>query len=169
MYWYALSCRAFWYGGAAWSNEFLSDESEESRLFIPVGMFFKVIGGWLLSFLVDVLKCGIRFGVGFYDDITNDERDIIIHAKNSLLSHKQISWQKKGPTTFDVTMGSYDGAETCELVGSFLLSQLQKKLGQNIGLYRDDGLAITDATPKATENIKKDMPHLQRQRTTNHY
>ena len=52
-------------------------------------------------------------------------------------------------------MGSYDGAETCELVGSFLLSQLQKKLGQNIGLYRDDGLAITDATPKATENIKK--------------
>ena len=54
-------------------------------------------------------------------------------------------------------MGSYDGAETCELVGSFLLSQLQKKLGQNIGLYRDDGLAITDATPKATENIKKDI------------
>ena len=92
-----------------------------------------------------------------YDDITNDERDIIIHAKNSLLSHKQVSWQKKGPTTFDVTMGSYDGAETCELVGSFLLSQLQKKLGQNIGLYRDDGLAITDATPKATENIKKDI------------
>ena len=92
-----------------------------------------------------------------YDDITNDERDIIIHVKNSLLSHKQVSWQKKGPTTFDVTMGSYDGAETCELVGSFLLSQLQKKLGQNIGLYRDDGLAITDATPKATENIKKDI------------
>ena len=92
-----------------------------------------------------------------YDDITNDERDIIIHAKNSLLSHKQVSWQKKGPTTFDVTMGSYDGAERCELVGSFLLSQLQKKLGQNIGLYRDDGLAVTDATPKATENNKKDI------------
>ena len=54
-------------------------------------------------------------------------------------------------------MGSYDGAETCELVGSFLLSQLQKKLGQNIGLYRDDGLAITDASPKATESIKKDI------------
>ena len=49
LYWYPLSCRAFWYGGAAWSNEFLSDESEESRLFIPAGMFFKVIGGWLLS------------------------------------------------------------------------------------------------------------------------
>lgn len=39
-------------------------------------------------------------------------------------------------------MGSYDGAETCELVGSFLLSQLQD-LNINLGLDRDDGLAIT--------------------------
>ena len=57
---------------------------------------------------------------------------------------------------FDVTMGSYDGAETCELVGSFLLSQLQD-LNINLGLYRDDGLAITNATPRVTENIKKEI------------
>ena len=38
-------------------------------------------------------------------------------------------------------MGSFDGAETCELVGSFLLSQFQH-LNINVGLYRDDGLAI---------------------------
>ena len=53
-------------------------------------------------------------------------------------------------------MGSYDGAETCELVGSFLLSQLQD-LNANIGLYRDDGLAITNATPRETENIRKEI------------
>ena len=53
-------------------------------------------------------------------------------------------------------MGSYDGAETCELVGSFLLSQLQD-LNINVGLYRDDGLAITNATPRDTENIKKEI------------
>ena len=40
----------------------------------------------------------------------------------STLRHKQQPWQKKGDTTFDITMGSYDGAETCDLVGSFLLS-----------------------------------------------
>ena len=51
----------------------------------------------------------------------------------NILMHKQQPWQKKGDTTFDVTMGSYDGAETCKLVGSFLLSQLQK-LNINIGL-----------------------------------
>ena len=53
-------------------------------------------------------------------------------------------------------MGSYDGAETCELAGSFLLSQLQE-LNINIGLYRDDGLVISDTTPRDTENIKKEI------------
>ncbi len=44
---------------------------------------------------------------------------------------------------FDVTMGSYDGAEVCELVGLFILNILAKHLGKsNVGLYRDDGLAI---------------------------
>ncbi|XP_022777694.1 loricrin-like [Stylophora pistillata] len=51
-------------------------------------------------------------------------------------------------------MGGYDGAETCELVGNSLLSQL-KDLNINVGLYRDDGLAITNATPRDTENIKR--------------
>ena len=32
--------------------------------------------------------------------------------------HKQQPWLKKVDTKFDVPMGSYDGAETCELVGS---------------------------------------------------
>ena len=56
-------------------------------------------------------------------------------------------------------MGSYDGAETCELVGSFLLSHFQD-LNTNVGLYRDDGLAITNATPRDSANIKKNMSHL---------
>ena len=40
-------------------------------------------------------------------------------------------------------MGSYDGAEICELVGLFILKQLGKTIGnKNISLYSDDGLAI---------------------------
>ena len=61
-----------------------------------------------------------------------------------------------GDTTFDVTMGSYDGAETCKLEGNFLLSQLQN-LNINTGLYRDNGLAISNTTPRDTENIKKEI------------
>ncbi len=56
---------------------------------------------------------------------------------------------------FHVTMGSFDGAETCELVGSYLLSQLAAEYGNDIGLYRDDGLAALDKSPREIENIKK--------------
>ena len=39
-------------------------------------------------------------------------------------------------------MGSYNGAELCELVGLYFLDLLTKKFGkQNIGLYRDDGFS----------------------------
>ena len=50
---------------------------------------------------------------------------------------------KKDSELFDVTMGAYHGAEVCELVGTFLLYKLSLKYNKNnIGLYRDDGLAI---------------------------
>jgi hypothetical protein len=54
-------------------------------------------------------------------------------------------------------MGSYDGAEICEIVGLFLLSELQAKYGNNIGLYRDDGLAAFNESPRTIEIIKKDI------------
>lgn len=63
--------------------------------------------------------------------------------------------EKSASNLFDVTLGSFDGAETCELVGCFLLSILTEKYGQNIGLYRDDGLAALNGTPQEIENIKK--------------
>ena len=44
--------------------------------------------------------------------IEEEERNILQHARNSLLfSHDGETWQKKN-SLFDVTMGSYDGAET---------------------------------------------------------
>ena len=54
-------------------------------------------------------------------------------------------------------MGSYDGAESYELVGSFLLHQITQKHGENFGLYRDDGLGVIRATPRKIEIIKKDI------------
>ena len=54
-------------------------------------------------------------------------------------------------------MGSYDGAESCELVESFLLYQISAKHGKNFGLYRDDGLGVVKAIPRETEMIMKDL------------
>ena len=40
-------------------------------------------------------------------------------------------------------MGAYNGAEVCQLVGTYLLNILSKKYNKNdLGLYRDDGLAV---------------------------
>ena len=58
---------------------------------------------------------------------------------------------------FDITMGSYDGAETCELVGCFLLHQITTKHGNNFGLYRDDGFGISNKSPREVELKKKDL------------
>ena len=48
-----------------------------------------------------------------FTTITPSEAEIIFQAKNTLLFHGNMSWQKAtGDDLFDVTMGSYDGAET---------------------------------------------------------
>ena len=65
-------------------------------------------------------------------------------------------------------MGSFDGAETCELVGCYLLSLLTKKYGQNIGLYRDDGLAALKGNPQEVERITKGMCKVFRDHNLDH-
>ena len=79
-----------------------------------------------------------------FAEISDEEADIILHCKKSLLFHNNEVWTKTNNNThFDVTMGSLDGAETYELVGLYLLNSLRKEIAQeNVGLYRDDGLII---------------------------
>jgi hypothetical protein len=59
----------------------------------------------------------------------------------------------------DVAMGSFDGAEVCELIGLFALNTLAKKFGkENIGLYRDDGLSLIQSTSgSGADKAKKDL------------
>ena len=63
---------------------------------------------------------------------------------------------KKEGGTFDITMGGYHGAEVCDLVGLYILSQLVDVI-PNIGLYRDDGLAVSHGTCRQIENMKKNI------------
>ena len=50
---------------------------------------------------------------------------------------------KRDSRLFDVTMGTYDGAEVCELVENYLLYELSKLYEKKyIGLYRNDGPAV---------------------------
>ena len=60
-------------------------------------------------------------------------------------------------------MGSFDGAEICELVGLlYLLDHLSNMLPvESFGLYRDDGLAILSGiSGPDTERIIKNIRNL---------
>ena len=112
------------------------------------------------SITEDLLARSLDYASQF-DTITDDERDIIMHARKSFLFSSNKAWIKQNPAdpdssdSFDVTMGSYDGAEICDLVGLYLLSDLSNHFGNQIALYRDDGIAAIKASNKEVENAKK--------------
>ena len=57
-----------------------------------------------------------------YMNISGDYQYIILEAKLSLLFNNRNPWQKTNTNTlFNITMGSYNGAETCELIGIYIL------------------------------------------------
>ena len=64
---------------------------------------------------------------------------------------------KKGGDLFDISMGAYDGAELCELIGIFLLNLLGRQYDpKNICLCREDGLSIFEnCSGPQMEKIKK--------------
>ena len=77
-------------------------------------------------------------------DIPENYKEVIMHARRTLLFSGGTPWTKKNnASNFDVPMGSFDGAEVCELVGAFLLSELSEVVdSRDLGLYRDDGLGV---------------------------
>ena len=76
--------------------------------------------------------------------ISNEELDIIMQSRKTLLFYNQEPWVKRdGDEDFDVPMGCCDGAEICELTGSYLLHQLSNIFDkESVGLYRDDGPGV---------------------------
>ena len=91
--------------------------------------------------------------------IISTETEIIIKAKHTLLFHDNTPWKKANTgDLFDVTMSCYDGAETGELVGTYILNEISSIVPKgNIGVYRDDGLAVVHKSPSETKNIKKKL------------
>ena len=91
-----------------------------------------------------------------YTVISDEELEIILETKKSILFMNGTFWTKKGENSFDVAMGSFDGAECTDLVGLFMLSELESQnLNAQLGLFRDDGLGASDAPKHEIDNIKQ--------------
>ena len=88
--------------------------------------------------------------------ITSDEKNVIKQAKKSFLYTESTPWVKKGERNFDIGMGAWDGAESCDLVGLYLLHLVTSEVKDlEMGLYRDDGLCVSSATPRLTEKLRQ--------------
>ena len=86
-----------------------------------------------------------------------DKVEIIKLCRKTLLYYEDCVWIKKGEGgNFDVSIGAYDGAEICELVGCVLLYSINKIMDPSShGLYHNDGLIIVDkSTPKKCDRIR---------------
>ena len=68
-------------------------------------------------------------------------------------------------------MGSYDGAESCELVGGYLLYLIKEEFRDtcDFSQYRDDGLGVSESTPRQTDLIKRKLCTIfSKKRSENH-
>ena len=118
----------------------------------------------LSLFVASLLSCPLRSKKKAFHLIRlialSTDMDIIMHCRKSLLFDNETAWTKKNHSNmFDVTMGNFDGAEVCELIGLFLLNNLSEKYGKdNVGLYRDDGLVLLrNASGPQSERTRKDI------------
>ena len=81
-----------------------------------------------------------------------------MNSRKAFLFNNNVAWTKKRNADFDVTMGAYDGAEICDLVGLYILSKLEKVIPKDqIGLYRDDGLAVVHGSGPQLEKLRKNV------------
>ena len=79
-----------------------------------------------------------------YITIEPETIDLNLCSRKLLHFDSSSTCINKDSNLFDVTMGSYDGAEICELVDLFLLHELNALVAGregSLGLFRDDGLA----------------------------
>ena len=96
-------------------------------------------------------------------DITEEEKEVVKSTKKVLLYVQGQPWTKKGDREFDVSMGSFDGAEVCELIGLYLLSLLEPT-GVDLGLYRDDLLGATNLKGRPLEMMRQRITSIFREK-----
>ena len=112
------------------------------------------------SITPELLEEAIRWAEKF-TTITEQDKQLFRESRRALLHHGESYWTKIKNPEFDVPQGAYDGAECCEICGLFLLDKvISANIGltkENCGIYRDDGLAATDANGQTGQKIVTEL------------
>ena len=76
-----------------------------------------------------------------YIDITNEQYEIILACRKTVIKNSESTWVKSGLDNFDVPMGGYDSSQIADLVGLYILNMLTRIISPHqLGLYHNDGL-----------------------------
>ena len=87
--------------------------------------------------------------------------DIILHSKKNFHFLDETPRIKRENHDFDVSMGSWDGAECSKLVGLYVLNQIELVIPHtNVGLCRDDGIGVVDLHGPDVERLRKKITKL---------
>ena len=81
----------------------------------------------------EVIKRALEFA-GSFVNISESDFNIILHSSKTILFYNEEVWIKRtSDDLFDVPMGSFHGAELCDLIGLFILHNIHDCLP--VGLY----------------------------------
>ena len=123
--------------------------------------FFKFdIVSFYPSITAKLLRDAISWAKAFIS-ISDSDMKLIFHCRKMFLFLEDDVWVKKDNPDFDVSMGGLDSAEVCELVGLYILSQMERLIPrEDLGLYRDDGLGVVDLPGPEIERLRKKVVKL---------
>ena len=147
-------------------NQFTSTDSALKWFEGLTNTYSGIISFDIVSFYPSITEETLVQALDFAESLSPmepNDRDVIMSARKSILFFQDNPWCKKGDSFFDVTMGCPDGAEVCELIGLFLLNELEKSKiidSSEVGLYRDDGIAVLRGTKRDGENLRKKITKL---------
>ena len=107
------------------SHIYSATQSFMHKAIIRLTNIFIYIVNFYPSINIKLLKNALEWAEQ-YVEISESDKNIIIQARKSVLNFEGSPWTKKNCPDFDVPMGSYDGADVCDIVGLFLLSELEQ-------------------------------------------
>ena len=102
------------------------------RLYIYVGSFYLSI--------TQPTRRNLRILKAVYHCITNRQRNHTQCQKDTLVPRRPTEEESTSRRSCRCHHLSYNGAETCELIGLFILSQINTIIitKEDVGIYRDD-------------------------------
>ena len=136
----------------------IQDKNQCTFLVFDIVDFYPSISESLLALSLDYARQ--------FTTVSDEDEEIILHSRKTFLFNDNEPWVKAGDSPmFDVAMGSYDGAEVCELVRLYILQKLTTAFPNgNIGLYRDNGLAaFRNTSARSLDKARKDFSKILRE------